>query len=35
LYYGYSLNYELLLFISRILISLSYAIGGIIGYLRN
>ena len=35
LYYGYSLNYESLLFSSRILISLSYAIGGIIGYLRN
>jgi len=35
LYYGYSLDYESLLYITRILISLSYGIGGIIGYLRN
>ncbi|MGN6348299.1 MAG: hypothetical protein ACTHLL_00910 [Candidatus Nitrosocosmicus sp.] len=35
LYYGYSLDYESLLFTSRILISLSYGIGGIIGYLKN
>lgn len=35
LYYGYSLDYESLLFASRILISLSYGIGGIIGYLKN
>ena len=30
LYYGYSLDYESLLYITRILISLSYGIGGII-----
>jgi len=35
LYYGYSLDYESLLYVTRILISLSYGIGGIIGYLRN
>ncbi|MGN6629656.1 MAG: hypothetical protein ACTHKJ_07225, partial [Candidatus Nitrosocosmicus sp.] len=35
LYYGYSLDYESLLFTSRILISLSFGIGGIIGYLKN
>lgn len=35
LYYGYSKDYELLLFTSRILMSLSYGVGGIIGYLRN
>ncbi|MGN6708423.1 MAG: hypothetical protein ACTHKF_03655 [Candidatus Nitrosocosmicus sp.] len=35
LYYGYSLDYESLLFTSRILISISYGIGGIIGYLKN
>ena len=35
LYYGYSLDYESLLYITRILISFSYGIGGIIGYLRN
>lgn len=34
-YYGYSLNYESLLSTSRILIAVSYGIGGIIGYLKN
>jgi hypothetical protein len=35
LYYGYSLNYEALLITSRIFISLSYGIGGIVGYIKN
>jgi hypothetical protein len=35
LYYGYSLNYETLLFTSRIFVSLSYGAGGVVGYLRN
>jgi hypothetical protein len=35
LYYGYSLDYESLLYITRIFISLSYGIGGVIGYIRN
>ncbi len=35
LYFGYSLDYESLLYITRILISLSYGIGGVIGYLKN
>jgi hypothetical protein len=35
LYYGYSLNYESLLFTSRIFISISYGVGGAVGYLRN
>ena len=34
LYYGYSLGYESLLFVSRILISLSYGVGGLVGYFR-
>ncbi len=35
LYYGYLVDYESILFTSRILISLSYGLGGIVGYLRN
>jgi hypothetical protein len=35
LYYGYLVDYESILFISRILISLSYGLGGIVGYFRN
>jgi hypothetical protein len=35
LYHGYLVDYESILFTSRILISLSYGLGGIVGYLRN
>jgi hypothetical protein len=35
LYYGYLFDYESILFASRILISLSYGLGGVVGYLRN
>lgn len=35
LYYGYLVDYESILFTSRILISLSYGLGGVVGYLRN
>jgi hypothetical protein len=35
LYHGYLVDYESILFSSRILISLSYGLGGIVGYLRN
>ncbi len=35
LHYGYSLGYEDILYGSRIMISLSYGLGGIIGYFRN
>lgn len=35
LYYNYSNDYELLLFYSRILISISYGAGGVIGYFKN
>lgn len=35
LYYTHSNDYEMLLFFSRILISISYGAGGIIGYFKN
>jgi hypothetical protein len=35
LYHGYLVDYESILFTSRILISLSYGLGGVVGYLRN
>jgi hypothetical protein len=35
LYHGHLFDYESILFTSRILISLSYGLGGIVGYLRN
>jgi hypothetical protein len=35
LYYNYLVDYESLLFTSRLLISLSYGLGGIIGYFKE
>ena len=35
LYYDYLVDYESILFTSRILISLSYGLGGVVGYLRD
>ncbi|MBA3976580.1 MAG: hypothetical protein H0X50_00085 [Nitrosopumilus sp.] len=35
LYYIYSVDYELILFASRLLISLSYGLGGIVGYFKE
>lgn len=34
-YYNYTDNYELTLFLTRIMISVSYAIGGLVGYFKN
>ncbi len=35
IYYSYTDNYELTLFLTRVIISVSYAIGGLIGYFKN
>jgi hypothetical protein len=35
LYYGYSADYESILLASRLLISLSYGVGGIVGYFKE
>lgn len=35
IYYDYTGNYEQTLFLTRVMISISYAIGGLIGYLRK
>ena len=34
-YYNYTDNYELTLFLTRVMISVSYAIGGLVGYFKN
>lgn len=35
IYYNYTDNYELILFLTRVMISISYGIGGLIGYFKN
>jgi hypothetical protein len=35
LYYNYSVDYESILFASRLFISLSYGLGGVVGYLKE
>lgn len=35
LYYGYSVDYESILLASRLLVSLSYGLGGIVGYFKE
>lgn len=35
LYYGYSVDYESILLASRLLISLSYGLGGVVGYFKE
>lgn len=35
IYYTYSDNYELILFLTRVMISVSYGIGGLVGYFKN
>jgi hypothetical protein len=35
IYYNYTDDYEQILFLTRVMISVSYAIGGLIGYFKN
>lgn len=35
IYYNYTDNYELILFLTRVMISVSYGIGGLVGYFKN
>ena len=35
IYYTYSDNYELILFLTRVMIAVSYGIGGLVGYFKN
>jgi hypothetical protein len=35
IYYNYTDDYELILFLTRVMISVSYGVGGLIGYFKN
>jgi hypothetical protein len=35
IYYNYTDNYEMILFSTRVMISVSYGLGGLVGYFKN